>query len=79
MKVLNDADGIFTVAMTAFEAFVCRAALREVLYGLEFPDFEPRMGCSRGEAASVFEAMPRASISDVDGTRPGRSLDAAGE
>ena len=79
MEILNDSDGKITVAMTAFEAFVCRAALREGLYGLDFPDFEPRMGCSREEAASVFEALPRASISDVDVTSPGRSRDAAGE
>jgi hypothetical protein len=50
-----------------------------VLYGPEFPDFEARMGCSRGEAAPVLEALPRASISDIDGTSPGRSRDAAGE
>ena len=67
------------VEMTAFEAFIRRAALREVLYGPEFPDFEARMVCSRGEAAPVLEALPRASISDVDGTSPERSRDAAGE
>jgi len=79
LKILNDTDGRLTVEMTSFEAFVCRAALREVLYGLTFPDFEPRMGCSRKDAAEVFEALPRASISVADGTRPGRSRDAAGE
>ena len=64
MKILNDTDGRLTVEMTSFEAFVCRAALREVLYGLTFPDFEPRMGCSRKDAADVFDALPRTSTAE---------------
>jgi hypothetical protein len=62
VKILNDTDGRFTVEMTTFEAFVCRAALREVLYGFGFPDFEPRMGCSRKDAGAVLEALPRSTI-----------------
>jgi len=65
--------------MTAFEAFIPRAALREVPYGPELPDFEARTGCSRGEATPVLEALPQALISGVDGTSSGRSRDAAGE
>ena len=77
MKILNDTDGRLTVEMTSFEAFVCRAALREVLYGLTFPDFEPRMGCSRKEAADVFDALPRTSTAEPGRTEMPRSPDAS--
>lgn len=70
MDVLRTEDGRYTVEMTAFEAFVCHAALREVLYGFEFPDFEPRMGCSRRAAAEVLNALPRPSSAEIDRTAP---------
>jgi len=43
--------------MTAHEVFVCRAALRELLYGFSFPDFKARMGCTREEAAAVLHSL----------------------
>ena len=54
-----------------------RAALREVLYGLTFPDFMPRMGCSRKDAAEVFDALPRTSIAEPDRTEIPRPPDAS--
>ena len=77
MKISNNSDGRLTVEMTSFEAFVCRAALREVLYGLTFPDFEPRMGCSRKDAAEVFDALPRPSIAEPGRTEIPRPPDAS--
>jgi len=58
MKIASSAPGRFTVEMSAREALICRAALREVLYGFTFPDFEPRMGCTRPEATSVLTSLP---------------------
>lgn len=62
MKLVSSASDRFTVEMSAREAFICRAALREVLYGFKFPDFEPRMGCTRPEAAAVFDALPLGTL-----------------
>lgn len=61
MKVVSSTPDRFTVEMSAREAFICRAALREVLHGFTFPDFEPRMGCTRPEAATVLETLPLAT------------------
>ena len=61
-----------SVGMTAFEAYVCRAALREVLYGFKFPDFDGRMGCSRAEAAAVMQALPDPSTEEIDASAPPR-------
>jgi hypothetical protein len=58
--------------MSAFEVFVCRAALREVLHGFTFPDFEPRMGCTRQEAARVNDSLPRPPVAEVNRTAPPR-------
>jgi len=58
MQLVSSSPDRFTVEMSAREAFICRAALREVLHGFTFPDFEPRMGCTRPEATAVFESLP---------------------
>ncbi len=70
MNTIKNEDGRYTVEMTAFEAFVCHAALREVLYGFKFPDFEPRMGCSREEAAAVYKSLPQPKSGEVKQTTP---------
>lgn len=62
MKVVSSAPDRFTVEMSDREAFICRAALREVLYGFKFPDFEPRMGCTRPEATALLESLPLATL-----------------
>lgn len=62
MKTASSAPDRFTVEMSAREAFICRAALREVLYGFNFPDFEPRMGCTRQEATALLESLPLATL-----------------
>ena len=61
-------DGSATIEMTAAELFVCRAALREVLYGFKCPDFEPRMGCTREMAAAVLDSLPKLAREDVEKT-----------
>lgn len=58
MKTVSSDSGRFTMETTARETFICRAALREVLFGFKFPEFEPRMGCTRSKVAAVFEALP---------------------
>lgn len=54
--------------MKAHEAFVCHAALREVLYGFKFPDFKPRMGCTRQEATAVLKSLPEPTTEEIDRT-----------
>lgn len=66
MKVVSNASDRFTVEMSAREAYICRAAPREVLYGFKFPDFEPRMGCSRQEATALLESLPLATLPTGD-------------
>jgi len=61
MKIVSSTPDLFIVEMSAREAFICRAALREVLYGFKFPDFEPRMGCTRQEATALLESLPLAT------------------
>lgn len=68
MKLIKNAQGQYILEASAFEVFVCHAALREVLYGFHFPDFKPRMGCTREEARAVLEALPVPLNEDVDGT-----------
>lgn len=66
MKVASNAPDRFTVEMSAREVFICRAALREVLYGFKFPDFEPRIGCTRQEATALLESLPIATLPTGD-------------
>ena len=68
VKVLGNDQGRYSAEMTAHEVFVCRAALREVLYGFSFPDFKARMGCTREEAAAVLHSLPNPSNEDIDRT-----------
>lgn len=61
MKLVSSTSDLFIVEMSVREAFICRAALREVLYGFKFPDFEPRMGCTRQEATALLESLSLAT------------------
>lgn len=68
MRLLGNDQGRYSAEMTAHEVFVCRAALREVLYGFSFPDFKARMGCTREEVTAVLHSLPEPSNEDVDRT-----------
>jgi hypothetical protein len=70
VEIRDTRDGHYTLEITASELFICRAALREVLYGFKFPDFEPRMGCTREMAASVLNSLPDPPSGEVERTVP---------
>ena len=70
MKLASTSRDVAYAEMSPFEIFVCRAALREVLYGFKFPDFEPRMGCTREEAAAIFDALPDPTDEEIEQSVP---------